>query len=48
MQAEMAKVRDCTECGICMTRCPYGLDIPNLLKRNYEDYQRVLAGEVRV
>ena len=48
MQAEMAKVRDCTECGVCMTRCPYGLDIPNLLKRNYEDYQRVLAGEVRV
>lgn len=48
MQSEMAKVRDCTECGICMTRCPYGLDIPNLLKRNYEDYQRVLAGEVRV
>lgn len=48
MQAEMAKVRDCTECGVCMTRCPYGLDIPNLLKRNYEDYQSVLAGEVRV
>lgn len=48
MQAEMAKVQDCTECGVCMTRCPYGLDIPNLLKRNYEDYQRVLAGEVRV
>ena len=48
MQAEMAKAQDCTECGVCMTRCPYGLDIPNLLKRNYEDYQRVLAGEVRV
>lgn len=48
MQAEMAKVQDCTECGICMTRCPYGLDIPNLLRQNYEDYQRVLAGEVRV
>lgn len=48
MQAEMAKVQDCTECGVCMTRCPYGLDIPNLLKRNYEDYQRVLSGEVRV
>lgn len=48
MQAEMARVQDCTECGVCMTRCPYGLDIPNLLKRNYEDYQRVLAGEVRV
>lgn len=48
MQAEMAKIQDCTECGVCMTRCPYGLDIPNLLKQNYEDYQRVLAGEVHV
>ncbi|MGI6535356.1 MAG: aldo/keto reductase [Eggerthellaceae bacterium] len=48
MQDEMAKIQDCTECGICMTRCPYGLDIPNLLKQNYEDYQRVLAGEVHV
>lgn len=48
MQVEMAKIENCTECGVCMTRCPYGLDIPNLLKQNYADYQRVLAGEVQV
>ena len=48
MQAEMAKVQDCTECGLCMTRCPYGLNIPELLKKNYADYRRILAGEVQV
>ncbi|MGI6590154.1 MAG: aldo/keto reductase [Eggerthellaceae bacterium] len=48
MQAEMEKINDCTECGLCMTRCPYGLNIPELLKENYADYQRVLKGEVLV
>jgi len=47
-QAEMAKIADCVECGVCRTRCPYGLDIPALLRKNYEDYQRILAGEIRV
>ena len=44
-QAEMAKIDDCLECGQCAAKCPYELDTPNLLKRNYEDYKRVLAGE---
>ncbi len=44
-QAEMAKTTACVECGLCMSRCPYGLEIPSLLKKNYEDYQLVLAGE---
>ena len=26
----------------------FGLDTPALLARNYEDYQRVLTGEVKV
>ena len=26
------KARTCTECGVCMTRCPYHLEIPSLLK----------------
>ena len=47
-QAEMAKVPDCVECGVCMPRCPYELEIPRLLRQNYEDYQRVLAGDVTV
>jgi uncharacterized protein len=28
------KARACCECGECMTRCPYGLPIPDLLKEN--------------
>ncbi|MBQ4160680.1 MAG: 4Fe-4S dicluster domain-containing protein, partial [Clostridia bacterium] len=38
----MKKIEDCTGCGQCKARCPYGLDIPNLLKRNYEDYKTFL------
>ena len=47
-QAEMEKINDCIECGLCTSHCPYELDTPNLLKKNYEDYKRVLAGEVSV
>ena len=38
----MKKIEGCTGCGQCKARCPYGLDIPNLLKRNYEDYKTFL------
>lgn len=48
MQAEMKKIEGCLECGACRTKCPYGLDTPTLLKKNYEDYKKVLAGEVKV
>ena len=41
-QAEMEKIEDCVECGICMSRCPYGLDIPALLRKNLEDYRGLL------
>ena len=43
-QAEMEKTKDCIECYQCQSRCPYGLDTPKLLKKNYEDYQNILAG----
>lgn len=48
MQAEMKKIEGCLTCGACRTKCPYGLDTPALLKKNYEDYKKVLAGEIRV
>ena len=47
-QAEMAKIDSCTGCGRCAKRCPYGLDTPGLLKANWEDYKRVLAGVTKV
>ena len=47
-QAKMKKIEDCLNCGQCAARCPYGLDTPALLKKNYEDYKRILAGEVSV
>jgi predicted aldo/keto reductase-like oxidoreductase len=28
------KARKCTECGECMTRCPYELPIPELIQAN--------------
>lgn len=48
MQAEMAKIETCLECGQCASRCPYELNTPELLKKNYEDYKLVLAGKVKV
>ena len=47
-QGMMKQAEKCVECGQCVSKCPYGLDTPALLKRNLEDYRRVLAGEVKV
>lgn len=48
MQAEMKKIETCLHCGKCASKCPYELNTPELLRKNYEDYQKVLAGEVSV
>lgn len=47
-QEEMGKIENCVNCGQCMTKCPYELKIPQLLRKNYEDYKRILAGEIKV
>ena len=47
-QEIMRKTLDCVECYECIDKCPYELDIPELLKENYEDYQNVLPGKTRV
>ena len=44
-QERMNKIKNCLNCGQCKSRCPYGLDIPRLLKENYQDFLEVLAGK---
>ncbi len=47
-QEMMKKIEDCLHCGQCKGKCPYELDTPTLLEKNYKDYQRILAGEIQV
>jgi predicted aldo/keto reductase-like oxidoreductase len=36
-RSEMKKIEDCLHCNQCMNKCPYGLNTPELLIKNYED-----------
>lgn len=47
-QKEMEKVDLCTGCRKCTAKCPYHLDTPSLLRSNFEDYKRILAGEEKI
>ncbi|MEA4816576.1 MAG: aldo/keto reductase [Lachnospiraceae bacterium] len=38
-QEEMRKIEDCIGCNNCKSHCPYGLDTPNLLKKNLAAYK---------
>lgn len=38
-QADMELIDQCLDCGQCKSKCPYGLDTPNLLKKNLADYR---------
>ena len=42
-QERMERINDCIECGQCSSKCPYGLDTPELLKKNYIDYKQFLS-----
>lgn len=48
VQAKMKKIEDCLHCGKCKSKCPYHLDTPTLLEKNFADYKEVLAGNVKV
>lgn len=47
-QGLMGKIEDCIDCGLCKSKCPYGLDTPNLLRKNLADYKDILAGKVKI
>ena len=47
-QENMKKIENCIRCGACASRCPYGLDTPNLLQKNYAEYKEILAGRVSI
>ena len=47
-QGLMGKIEDCIDCGLCKSKCPYGLDTPNLLRKNLADYKDILAGRVKI
>ncbi|MCI8387061.1 MAG: aldo/keto reductase [Clostridiales bacterium] len=47
-QAMMMNIENCIGCGKCKSKCPYGLDTPELLKLNLADYKQILAGEVKI
>ena len=47
-QKTMAQTKNCIECYACVDKCPYELDIPRILKENYEDYKNILTGKTKV
>ena len=42
-QEKMKKIENCRHCNACSKKCPYGLDTPRLLEKNYEDYKTFLS-----
>ena len=47
-QAEMMKIDECINCEACLERCPYELNIPELLRKNLEDYKDIVSGKIKV
>ena len=41
--AKMQKINDCINCRKCVSKCPYGLDQPSLLKYMLKDYNEFYA-----
>jgi len=35
----MKLIEKCKHCNACSEKCPYGLDAPALLAKNYEDFK---------
>ena len=47
-QNEMRKTETCLNCGRCRSKCPYELNIPELLKKNHDDFFSILRGETKI
>lgn len=45
VQKQMMKIEDCLHCNQCMEKCPYGLNTPELLQKNLNDYKEILEGK---
>ncbi|HKK01978.1 MAG TPA: aldo/keto reductase, partial [Desulfuromonadales bacterium] len=43
LKSPMESVPQCTECGLCIQRCPYDLPVPEIIRGHYELYRRHLA-----
>lgn len=41
-QEKMSRIEKCLHCNQCVSRCPYQLNTPALLQKNYEDYKTFL------
>ena len=40
---KMHKIENCLHCNACMSRCPYGLNTPDLLQMMLKDYDEFYA-----
>jgi predicted aldo/keto reductase-like oxidoreductase len=40
---KMKLIENCKHCNACHEKCPYGLDTPTLLEKNYEDFKQFWA-----
>ena len=47
-QQNMLKIDECVDCGLCKSKCPYGLDTPNLLRKNLADYKDIISGKTKI
>ena len=41
----METIPECTECGLCMKKCPYSLPITTMLKKHYALYKSHRSGK---
>jgi len=44
-QGNMKRINDCVDCGHCKANCPYELDVPTLLRRQYDEYLEAVANQ---